>query len=167
MPDEKDLKANLETINLREKEPVSPGTGQEQVARPEQEIEPGRAQEKAEAEPAPAIDAEGGGGEIATGAAPVVSDAERKRQIESVLAKDMEDFYMEMNETKKQEFKKAGEETSTKINELASKGKATAKKILELIKKWLALIPGVNKFFLEQEAKIKTDEIMKLNNNDG
>jgi len=27
---------------------------------------------------------------------------------------------------------------------------------------WLKLIPGVNKFFLEQEAKIKTDEVLKL-----
>jgi len=33
-----------------------------------------------------------------------------------------------------------------------------------LIKKWLLLIPGVNKYFLEQEAKIKADEIVKMKN---
>ena len=36
------------------------------------------------------------------------------------------------------------------------------KRVLELIYEWLKTIPGVNKFFLEQEAKIKTDEIMEL-----
>jgi hypothetical protein len=34
------------------------------------------------------------------------------------------------------------------------------KKILALIRDWLKLIPGVNRFFLEQEAKIKTDKIL-------
>ena len=35
-------------------------------------------------------------------------------------------------------------------------------KIIDVIKKWLSIIPGINKFFLEQEAKIKTDKIMEL-----
>ena len=42
------------------------------------------------------------------------------------------------------------------------KAKLKVKKVVNLIKKWLTMIPGVNKFFLEQEAKIKTDEIVKL-----
>jgi len=29
---------------------------------------------------------------------------------------------------------------------------------------WLKILPGVNKFFLEQEAKIKTDKILALKN---
>ena len=41
-------------------------------------------------------------------------------------------------------------------------GKAVGRKILKLIRSWLKLIPGVNKFFLEQEAKIKTDKIVDL-----
>ena len=36
------------------------------------------------------------------------------------------------------------------------------KKIFELLLQWLKLLPGVNKFFLEQEAKIKVDQIMSL-----
>jgi hypothetical protein len=40
--------------------------------------------------------------------------------------------------------------------------KFKVKAIVDLIKKWLAIIPGVNKFFLEQEAKIKTDQIIAL-----
>jgi hypothetical protein len=33
---------------------------------------------------------------------------------------------------------------------------------LKLIREWLLIIPGVNKYFLEQEAKIKTDKIQQL-----
>jgi len=49
-----------------------------------------------------------------------------------------------------------------KINTLLDKAKINLGKIASLIRKWLSIIPGVNKFFLEQEAKIKADEIMKL-----
>ncbi|MCD4761880.1 hypothetical protein K8R32_02875 [bacterium] len=67
-----------------------------------------------------------------------------------------------MPPVKREEFVKAGEETSRKIYELMSEVKVKAKKIVELIKNWLALLPGLNKFFLEQEAKLKADEILKL-----
>jgi hypothetical protein len=40
--------------------------------------------------------------------------------------------------------------------------KIHAKKVVELIRDWLLTIPGVNKFFLEQEAKIKTDRVLEL-----
>jgi len=33
--------------------------------------------------------------------------------------------------------------------------------IMELVLEWLRMIPKVNKYFLEQEAKIKTDRIVK------
>jgi hypothetical protein len=36
----------------------------------------------------------------------------------------------------------------------------STKKIFVLIRAWLKIIPGVNRFFLEQEAKIKTDKIL-------
>jgi hypothetical protein len=37
-----------------------------------------------------------------------------------------------------------------------------ARKLLTLIRRWLVLIPGVNKFFLEKEAKIKVEKIVNL-----
>ena len=42
--------------------------------------------------------------------------------------------------------------------------KIQVKKIFILIISWLKIIPGVNKFFLEQEAKIKADRILDLKN---
>ena len=86
----------------------------------------------------------------------------REKEIEKTLEVGLEDIYKNMSIEKRGEFKRAGEETADKINKLLEKTKVKAKKIINLIKKWLSLIPGVNKFFLEQEAKIKTDEIMKL-----
>lgn len=89
-------------------------------------------------------------------------EKEQEVQIEKILASGVEDAYLKMPEDKKREFKKVGEETAQKINEILNKGKVKVWKIVELIRKWLSLIPGVNKFFLEQEAKIKTDKIMKI-----
>jgi len=86
----------------------------------------------------------------------------REKEIEKTLESGLEDIYMNMPEEKRLEFKKVGEETAGKINKLLEQTRVNAKKIVNLIKKWLLLIPGINKFFLEQEAKIKTDRIMKL-----
>jgi hypothetical protein len=61
-------------------------------------------------------------------------------------------------------FKKVGEETVVKINKLLLETKVKVNKIVALIRKWLKLIPGVNKFFLEQEVKIKADKIMRIKN---
>lgn len=87
---------------------------------------------------------------------------QREKQIEKILEKNLEDVYLNMPLAKQREFKIAGEQTARAINALLNQAKTGLKKIIDLIKKWLLIIPGVNKFFLEQEAKIKTDEIIKL-----
>ena len=87
---------------------------------------------------------------------------EREKQIEKILEKDLGDIYVDMPLDKQKEFKIAGEQTAREINILLDKAKIKVKKIIDLIKKWLILIPGINKFFLEQEAKIKADGIMNI-----
>jgi hypothetical protein len=87
---------------------------------------------------------------------------QREKQIEKILEKNLEDVYLNMPPAKQREFKIAGEQAARAINTLLNQAKTGLKKIIDLIKKWLLIIPGVNKFFLEQEAKIKTDEIIKL-----
>ena len=54
-----------------------------------------------------------------------------------------------------------GNASKCKFEGWATTGKA--KKIFQLILEWLKLLPGINRFFLEQEAKIKTDRIIHLN----
>ena len=87
----------------------------------------------------------------------------RMKKIESVLEKGLDDIYLAMPKENREKFKQEGEKTVVEINDLFERGKATMKKIVNLIKKWLGSIPGINKFFIEQEAKIKTDEIINAN----
>ncbi len=87
-----------------------------------------------------------------------------EKEIEKALESGLEDIYLKMSPEKQKEFKAKGEETAKKINRLLHKAKVKIKDIIDLIKKWLAVIPGVNKFFIEKEAKIKTDEIVKIKN---
>jgi len=81
-------------------------------------------------------------------------------QIENILSDDLTDMFLKMPPDKQMAFKKAGEETAQKIKVMLDEGKFKARKVVDLIKDWLKMIPGVNKFFLEQEAKIKTDKIL-------
>jgi len=90
--------------------------------------------------------------------------AKQQKQIESILAKGLEDIYVSLTPERQKKFKQTGEETAIKINKLLNKTKVNIGAIIKLIRKWLALIPGVNKYFLEQEAKIRADEIVKIRN---
>ena len=82
--------------------------------------------------------------------------------IEKALSNDLVDVYLQMTPAQQIEFKQQGEQTAREIKTLLSKTKVNVKKITKIILNWLKMIPGINKFFLEQEAKIKTDEILKL-----
>jgi len=88
----------------------------------------------------------------------------QQKQIENILSSGLEEIYLSLTPEKQKKFKRAGEETAIKINKLLLKTKVNLGAIIKLIRKWLALIPGVNKYFLEQEAKIRADEIVKLKN---
>jgi len=94
----------------------------------------------------------------------LAAQARRQKQIENVLAKGLTEVYLNLAPAQRQEFKRAGEATARKINQLLLQTKINIGKIIKLIKKWLLLIPGVNKYFLEQAAKIKADEIVKMKN---
>ena len=106
----------------------------------------------------------GEGGDIISQGIYNQQQEERKKEIEKVLEKDLGDIYVSLPPEKQRQFKIVGEQTADAINDLFNKGKITIKKIVDLIRKWLSLIPGVNKFFLEQEIKIKADEILKIKN---
>lgn len=97
--------------------------------------------------------------------APVAGDMsheERKQLVEAIMSDGLEDEFLKMPPDKQAEFKQAGEETAGKINELLEKARVKVKKIVDLLKKWLSIIPGANKFFIEQEAKIRADRIAKM-----
>lgn len=90
------------------------------------------------------------------------SDIERQKQIDLILSEDLNDIFLNMSPIQQKKFKEEGEKTVKKINNLLNNTKIKLKKIIDLIKKWLKMIPKINIYFLEQEAKIKADKIAKL-----
>lgn len=85
-------------------------------------------------------------------------------QIEKIMEEGIGDAYMELTTIQKQEFKIKGEEAAHAIKLLLQTTKVKVKKVFDIILNWLKLLPGINKFFLMQEAKIKTDKILALKN---
>jgi len=83
-------------------------------------------------------------------------------EIETILSEGLENLYKELPDNRKAEFKIRGEETASAIRALLGSAKVKVTKIVALIVKWLKMIPGVNKFFLEQESKIKADKLLEF-----
>jgi len=83
-------------------------------------------------------------------------------KIEKIMESGLKDAYEQLSPIAQQEFKIKGEETANKIRELMRSAHLKVKKVFQLIYEWLRLLPGINKFFLEQEAKIKTDKIIAV-----
>ncbi|MFA5125234.1 MAG: hypothetical protein WC473_05450 [Patescibacteria group bacterium] len=115
-------------------------------------------------------------GEIIVGgeapSAPVATPAnaealETYKQIESILEEDLGELYNNLSPQDQQIFKTRGEEAARSIFKVVyHQTKIKVKKIISLIKKWLRMVPGINRYFLEQEAKIKADKIVALARND-
>lgn len=94
---------------------------------------------------------------------PIVKD-ELTIRIEKVMEDGLGDAFLALTPIQKQEFKIKGEETAWQIRQLMKKTHVKIKEIFRLIYEWLKILPGINKFFLEQEAKIKADKILSLKN---
>lgn len=91
-----------------------------------------------------------------------VSKSAALKSVEDLLTEDLTDIYQSMTPQEQIAFRQKGEEVAHSIEKLVVTFRATTRKVLDLIRSWLAMIPRVNRYFLEQESKIKTDEIMKL-----
>ncbi len=88
--------------------------------------------------------------------------SERLIEIEKIMSEGLADIYQGLDSATQQRVKTEGEEAANKIEKLIEEGKAAGKKVLHILRDWLKKIPGVNKYFLEQESKIKTDDIMSM-----
>ncbi len=94
--------------------------------------------------------------------APPIIKSPTQQQVENILADDLEKIYADLPRVIQEEFKVKGEITAFKITLLLQKAKVKIREVIKLIREWLKTIPGINKFFLEQEAKIKADKIIDL-----
>ncbi len=82
--------------------------------------------------------------------------------IEHILEENMSSFFKTLNKSQQLEFKETGEKAAMSIKAIIHRGAYKIKDIVSLITRWLRSLPGINKFFLEQEAKIKADKIIDL-----
>lgn len=83
-------------------------------------------------------------------------------KVEKIMEEGLVDAFKELNPIERQEFKMKGEETALKIRELLKATHVKIKKIFKLLFEWLRMLPGINRFYLEQEAKIKADKIFSM-----
>jgi len=137
------------------------------LTQPETEISPERSAEQKIERPAPkaetAAEAEAPGVPVGRKAVATKTPQQlRDEQIDAILSDGLTDIYLSLSPKKQAEFRAGGEETVKKISSLLSQAKIKIKQIVDIIKRWLSIIPGINKFFLEQEAKIKAEKIIKL-----
>lgn len=82
--------------------------------------------------------------------------------IENILQEDLVDLYKELSPAERVGFKNKGEEVSRTITQLVKAVQVKIQDIINLIKEWLKMLPGVKDYFIEQEAKIKAEKILKL-----
>jgi len=86
------------------------------------------------------------------------------QEVENILTENMDNIYLSLDAGTQKVFKLKGEETAQKITQLLMRAKVKFKEVSQLILEWLRIIPRVNKHYIEQEAKIKTDKILKIKN---
>lgn len=98
--------------------------------------------------------------------APQAAKSPLLQDIENVLEENLISLYKELSPRQKQQFKVEGERTARSIEELLRRAKVAVIEIIRLVRRWLRMIPGINIFFLEQEAKIKAERIIALKNSD-
>jgi len=90
------------------------------------------------------------------------TDSPLHQEVESILQDGLEDMYFSMSPEQQEKFKQKGEQAASQIVNLIQTAKVTFNKIFKLILSWLRFIPGINKYYLEQEAKIKADKILEI-----
>jgi hypothetical protein len=83
-------------------------------------------------------------------------------RVEDVLEEGLADTYKSMAPGLQRKFRAEGERVAGELAGIIRSLKLNVSRVLKLITGWLKIIPGVNRFFLDQEAKLKTDRIMAL-----
>ncbi|MFA5954407.1 MAG: hypothetical protein WC817_02640 [Patescibacteria group bacterium] len=84
------------------------------------------------------------------------------QQIEDILSEDLGEVYASLSPKEQFIIKTKGEQTAEKIREVLRQATLQFRTLFKLILSWLRVIPGVARPFVEQEAKIKADKLLRL-----
>ncbi|MBI2482608.1 hypothetical protein HYV74_00335 [Candidatus Uhrbacteria bacterium] len=105
---------------------------------------------------------------VAPPAAPVAQAAAPQKsplreEIEQALADDrLRKLYLHLAPAVQASFREAALRLAERIERMLASGKLDIHDLHEGITNWLRVIPNVNRWFLLQEAKVKTDAILVL-----
>lgn len=83
-------------------------------------------------------------------------------EVEKILEDGIGPFYATMPEDAKTAFRQKGEAVALEVADMVRTAHVRFRRLISLITSWLKTIPGVNRYFLAQEAKIKADRIIEL-----
>jgi hypothetical protein len=86
-------------------------------------------------------------------------------EVEGKLSDGLWDAYKSMHPAQRSKFKAEGERVAAYARDGIKAGKLAAEKLLDMIVNWLRMIPRVDRWFLVQDAKIKTDALMRMAEN--
>ena len=81
------------------------------------------------------------------------------KDIEKILAIDLDGVFKDLAEEVKTRFLQEGQDLAHRV--VREKISLSSSHVVEWVEKWLHQIPNVNKIFLKQDAKIKTDMILR------
>lgn len=115
----------------------------------------------AAAEETPAVSASASSPQPTVRAKAIPQKDEVAIHVEKILEEDLGELYAGLPPDAKPIFKKKGEEAAVQISDMVRSFKLKVAQIIRLIREWLMTIPRANKFYLEQEAKIKTDNVVE------
>ncbi|MFZ5364597.1 MAG: hypothetical protein ACOZBH_00080 [Patescibacteria group bacterium] len=151
------LPLSQETKNLPESATIERPGDQQKM------IEPKIAPEKIPSaeKPAPAPAATPGAVSRKQPEKPPAIDLELKA-VRDVMQENIKELFLAMTPGQQKQFKEEGVRTAKEISGLLHQVKVNTKRILDLIKRWLSRLPGINKYFLEQESKIKLDRLLEI-----
>lgn len=83
-------------------------------------------------------------------------------EVENKLSDGLWDAYKSMDPGLRARFKAEGERIAAVARDGIVSGRLATEKILDMIVKWLRMIPRVDRWFLVQDAKLKTDAIVRM-----
>jgi hypothetical protein len=93
----------------------------------------------------------------------VVEKSPLRQDIEAALADEsLQRIYAELPPATQGKFRSAGEALAARIEQMLTIGKVNLRAAHDGIEGWLSIIPRANRWYLQQEAKTKTDAILML-----
>lgn len=83
-------------------------------------------------------------------------------RVDEILSSGLADTYRQLPPAVQEKFKQLGEQTVAQIVHQLQGHHPSLEPLISLVGTWLRLIPNLNPYYLEQAAKIKTEQIISL-----